>query len=652
MGVNNVLGVGISGLKAFQRTLSTVGQNISNANTEGYSRQKVELTARDAQPTGVGFLGNGVKIETTERMFDQNLINQVRSRTSIKEFFSSYKAFSSQIDDVVADADASLPPAIESFFAGVQEISNDPTSIAARRVMITEAENLVSRFKTLDSWFTDLNTAVNKRVITQVATVNEIASSVANLNQEIMVARALSGGHTPNDLQDKRDALIDKLSEHVNVSVVETDNGSLDVFIGTGQSLVLGSLAMRLEARRNPNDTSMYEVAYAPPNSSVLSSISKMLGGGDLGGVLSFREEILKPAQNGLGRIAVGLTSTFNALHKSGLDLKSKLGTDFFNEPVLGASSGVDNIGSSKITATLDDIQALTTDEYQLTFDGANYLLRNESTNEVTALTVSAAGPPIQFDPVFGMNITLDSEPAKNDTFYLRPVREATRQLDVLVTDPVKVAAANLMKTESSLSGNLGDATISEADVVDNSAANLQETVTITFTNSAGLSSPADADQFTVSGSVSGLISTGNVYTDAGVISVNGWEVKISGSPKVGDEFVVERNTTGISDNRNARMLADLQNMNTMINGNASYHDAYAEIVVLVGNRTSQSEISLEAQNALLIQAKGARDNVSGVNLDEEAANLLRFQQAYSAAAQVITTADEMFQTLLGAVRR
>lgn len=652
MSAGDMLRVGVSGLQAFQRTLSTVGQNISNVNTDGYSRQRVDLTARGGMVSGSGFLGNGVDIETTERMFDQNTINNVRSRTSIKEYYSSYNEFSSQIDNVIADSEAGLSPAIESFFAGAQEVSNDPTSIAARRVLISEAENLVNRFQTLDSWFDDLNSAVNQRIITQVSTINEIADSVATLNQEIMVSRSLSGGNSPNDLLDKRDLLIDKLSVLVNVSVVETDNGSMDIFIGTGQSLVLGAATMKLQARRDPNDTSTYEVAYRPPNSTVLSSVTGMLNGGDLGGVLDFRSEVLQPAQNNLGRISIAIADTFNDIHKLGLDLNSDLGGKFFSEPVLSSNADVKNTGGSTIGVTLNDAQKLSADEYKMTYNGSGFTLRNERTNEITNLSLASAGPPIQFNPVFGMDITIDALPLENDTFYIRPTRDATRQMSVLITDPKTVAAANILKTGSNISNNLGDAKISEANVVDLENPNFQEKVTITFTNSSGLGSPADANQFTVVGAFSGPISTSTAYTPGEAISINGWDVTITGSPKVGDEFTVERNVSGFSDNRNISRLVDLQTQNTMIYGNASYHEAYAEIVVSVGNRTAQTEIGLEAQSALLSQAESTRDAVSGVNLDEEAANLLRFQQAYSAAAQVISIADQIFQTLLGSIRR
>lgn len=649
----DILGVGISGLKAFQRTLGTIGHNISNANTDGYSRQNVELLARPASPNGGGFLGNGVAIEGIERMFNQNSIDQVRARTSTKDYFSAYNEFAIQVDNVIADPDAGLTPALEDFFAGVQEVSNDPTSIAARTVMITEGQNLANRFSTLDSWFSDLNRAANNRITNQVSSVNEIAGSIASMNQQIIVAKGLAAGNPPNDLLDQRDLLIDRLSEKINVSVVETNNGSLDVFVGSGQSLVLGVNSMKLISQQDPDDPSVYEVSYVDPTTNALSPISKMLTGGDLGGVLKFREEILQPAHNGLGRLAISIAETFNTQHNLGLDLDSVLGTDFFNSPTLSASRSISNASATTVSMTVSDVSALTTDEYRLIYDGAAYSLRNEATNAVTPLVVAATSvaPAVDFDPVFGLNISLDSTPVAGDRFFVRPTREATKSLAVLITDPSKIAAASILKTGTNIANNLGKGTIDEAVILDSTDPDLQLSATITFENSGGSVRPNDpVDQYTVTDSAGNTTTV--AWTTGDNIDFNGWRVKVTGNPIIGDEFNVAKNNTGISDNRNALSLVNLQSTDTMINGNATYHDAYSEIVVSVGNRTQQSEISLEAQNALLIQAESLRDSISGVNLDEEAANLLRFQQSYAAAAQVISAADELFQMLINAVGR
>jgi len=651
MAGSDILGVGISGLQAFQKTLGTIGHNISNANTEGYSRQRVEFGTRTPTPSGDGFVGNGVKVVTTERMFDNNAQAQVRSRTATTEFYSSYNEFASQVDNLIADPDAGMSPALESFFQSIQEVANDPSSIPAREVMLTEGKATVDRFLTMDSWFKDLSKAVNNRVTGKVLEINQLAKSVADINNEIIVATGIAGGQPPNDLLDQRDKLISDLAKQVNVSIVETNIGTIDVFIGSGQSMVLGTQSMQLSARPDPDDPANVEVAYVDPSTSALTSITPSITGGDLGGVLRFRSDILLPAQNQLGRLAVGLANTFNAQHVLGLDLNSTLGVNFFTEPTLGASESVNNAGAATVSVTLSDVQAITPDEYRLTYDGANYTLRDIKTNTITPLTVAAAGPPVQFNPVFGMTLSLSAVPVVNDKFFIRANRDAARQLAVSISDPNLIAAANPLRTGIDVSTNLGNGKITETTITNNADANLLETVTITFANSGGLPSPATADQFTLVGATSGVIAAGVAYTNGGTLAYNGWEASITGSPKVGDVFTIQRNNSGVSDNRNALALANLEETGTMIGGNASYHDTYSKLVVSVGNLTHQAEISYEAQNALLKQATELRDGISGVNLDEEAANLMRFQQAYNAAAQVIAVADTVFQALINAVR-
>ena len=649
----NPFKVGVSGLQVFQRTLNTIGHNISNSQTEGFSRQRVEVATRLASGTGSGFIGNGVQSVAIERMFDQNAIDQVRSRTSTNDFFATYHEFASQVDNLVADPDAGLSPAIESFFHSVQEVADDPSSIPAREVMLTEGEALVDRFLTMQDWFADLQDAANDHISTQVSVVNRIASSIAEMNQQIIEAKGLST-QSPNDLLDKRDVLIDELSKHMNVSVVELNNGTINVFVGSGQSMVLGTQAMQLEANRDPNDPFNLEVTYLDPSSNASSPVSDMLTGGDLGGVLAFREEILMPAINHLGRLAIAISTTFNEQHRKGMDLKNTTNADFFNVPALTAQANNANTGpATGVSLVLNDINDLTTDEFQLTHNGTDYIIRNTATNEVFIPGVAVAGPPNTTLNTFkGMDITVEGgTPNVGDIFYIRPNRNAARDLSMAITDPNFIAAANPLRSDFNVTNNLGDGEITQPIVVDSADVNLQQPVTISFSNSGGAASPADADQYDVVGVGTGA-PVGVAYVKGGTITFNGWEVQITGTPKVGDSFTIDPNSSGFSDNRNALALADLQVSGTMIGGSATYHDAYSELVVSVGNKTSQSEISLEAQGALLAQAKEHKEAISGVNLDEEAANLLRYQQAYAAAAQVITMANSLFETLLGAVRR
>jgi len=675
MSDGDMLGVGVSGLQAFQRSLTTIGQNISNVNTEGYSRQRVNLTARYPSPSGNGFVGNGVKAIATERLFSEYSTDQVRQRTATASSFNVLSEFASQVDNLVADPDAGLSPAINDFFDSLQEVSDDPASIPARNVLLTNAESLVDRFATMDSWLSNLQKAVNDKIVNEVSTINEVASAIAGLNKDIIVARGIGGGQDPNDLLDKRDKLVNDLSESLSVRTVKADDGSINIFVGNGQSLVLGTKTMKLTAIDNPDDPQNKDIGYVNPVTGAAGSVTSMLTGGDLGGILTFRKEVLQPSINSLGRLALGISTTFNALHEQGQDLNGQLGQDFFggfteipslitgnpNVVQLYATEGVNNTSPALITVGLGDVTNVSTDEYQLSTDGASYYLKNLSTNDIQTLTVSAAGPPFEFNTVDGLEIQLDSSPAIGDVFFIRPTRNPSGQINVAITDPNLIAAAEPIKTNANYVINRGSASISEATIIDINNANLLDTVKIVYSSSTG---GTVADQFTIVDSANVAIPAGQITSPAGaqpyaysssagaLIEVNGWQVQLSGEAFDGDEFVVEQNASGVSDNRNALALGNLQSAGTMIGGNASYGDAYSELVVLVGNKTRQAEVSYEAQNALLAQAKSLRDDLSGVNLDEEAANLLKFQQSYAAAAQVISIADQIFQTLINAIRR
>ncbi len=677
----DMLKVGTSGLQVFQRSLNTIGHNISNVNTEGYSRQRVNLETRYPSPSGNGFIGNGVKAITTERLFSEYSTEQVRQRTATANYFDVYSEFSSQVDNLVADPDAGLSPAINDFFDSLQEVADDPASIPARNVMLTNAEGLVDRFATMDSWFTNLQKAANSKIVSEVSAINEIATSIANLNKDIIVARGIGNGQDPNDLLDKRDQLIDKLAEHISLKTVKSDDGSINVFVGNGQSLVLATKTMKLSALNNLDDPQNKDVGYIDPVTGASGSVTNLLTGGELGGILKFREEVLQPSINSLGRLALGISTTFNAQHIQGQDLNSNLGTNFFDGipliaslipgdpdvPQLYATEATSNAAPNPITVRLNDINNLSTDEYQLTYDGANYNLTNLNTRQVEILVVSVAGPPIQFSPVtasganIGMDIELTNVPAVTDRFFIRPTRNPSGEISLAISDPNLIAAAYPLRTEEAFATNLGSASISEVTITDITDPDVFQAATITFTNSGGGISPPIADEYTITYTDSfGVPQSigplpyppipGDPLLDT--VNLNGWTVELSGEAFVNDVFTVGPNTSGVSDNRNALLLGDLQTAGTMIGGNASYYDAYSELVVLVGNETSKAEVSYEAQNALLTQAKSLKDSLSGVNLDEEAANMLKFQQAYAAAAQVISVADQIFQTLINAVRR
>ncbi len=640
MAGGDTLGIGISGLLAFQRALATTSHNIANVNTEGYSRQRAELVTQTPLFAGNGYIGTGVKVDSIKRLYDDFLTLQVRTSTSAFSRLDSYHSLASQVDGMLANSSTGLASAMQGFFNAVQGVANDPSSIAARQALLGESNTLVDRFHYLDQRLTDLYGRVNADLKNTVTEINNLASGIASLNQEI--ARAQGSGQSPNDLLDKRDNLVNQLAERVSVTTVAQGDGTVSVFVGNGQTLVVGNQSMALSVTPNAYDPTRNEIGYTVGSTTV--NISSQLTGGTLGGALDARTQVLDAARAALGRVAAGLAKTFNDQHQLGMDLSGALGGSFFAAPSAAVSSSTANGGSGTVSATVTSASGLQVSDYSLRYDGANaYTLTRLSDGTTTAINTGVTSP-YTTSAIDGFTLTITSGATAGDTFLVKPVTGAAGSIELSLSDPRKIAAAAPIRTSAALA-NTGSATISAGTVNTPPPpnANLQQTVTIVFDN--------PPTTFDVSGTGTGN-PTNVAYTSGGNITYNGWTIQITGTPAAGDTFTIQSNSGGTADNRNGLLLAGLQSQLTLAGGTASYGAAYSQAVSDVGANTRAAEINRDAQSALRDQAEAARAAVSGVNLDEEAADMVRFQQAYQAAAQVISVSNTLFETLLGAVRR
>jgi len=551
----NMLSTAVSGLQAFQRNLVTIGNNISNVNTEGYSRQSVELSARAPNAASGGFIGTGVDVTAIRRVYDQFLVDQVVSRNSAFNQLDTLQTMASGIDELLANDDVGLNPAVQKFFNAMQDVANNPTSIPARQVLISEAVTLSERFQSFDQRFENLNDAVNNQLKVTTAEVSSIASSIAELNKNIVLQRSLTGDQPPNSLLDQRDRLVNQLSELVSVNTNETRDGSLSVFIGNGQTLVLGGEARTLSTTPNEFDLSRLDVSF--DTGTVSFSINGQLNGGKIGGLLAFRENVLDPVQDSMGRIAIGLTSSINVQHQSGDDINGNPGGLFFNDiistsPEVLASTG-NNPASGTVSVAINDSNLIQASEYRLNYDGATFSLTRLSDNAVvdSGFTVTDFPRTVASD---GIALSLAGGVSAGDSFLIRPVRNGAGDIGVAISSAAEFAGA--------ASGN------------------------------------------------------------------------------------------ALGDNSNALALAALQAQKVLGGSTESFQSAYAKLVSEVGVGTREAKVNANAQRALLDRAVESQQAVSGVNLDEEAANLLKFQQAYQAAAQVIRISDDIFQTLISVTGR
>ncbi len=625
-----ILNTSLSGMLAFQRALDVTSHNIANANTPGYSRQVANLTARVGTNTGVGYIGSGTQISSIERMYDAIQAEQLRTTTTGYARFNTLNNLSSGIDILLADPNTGLSSSLQGYFGSMQDLANDPSSIPTRQVVIGEAQGLASKFQSLDGRLTEIENEVNDRLELAIGDINRLATSIAEVNQKISLVQGT--GDAPNDLLDQRDSLVLQLSAQVSVASSIQDDGTMSIFIGSGQTLVLGGDARQLGISGSEFDLTRLTVNYQGATGS--SPLDTTSTGGNLGGLLDFRTRILDPARQSLGQTAITLASSMNDQHASGMDLRGNLGADLFSisPPAILASSN--NTGSGTATASVSELGALTGLDYVLEFDGSAYSMRRTDTNALVPVTgTGTAGDPLIAD---GLSIVVGGSPAAGDRQLVRSAHGAAGSIQSIVTDPQAIALAAPTRSSASFA-NIGDATISSASLADRGDPGLLNNTLIEFTSPTTYS----------------INGAGNfVYTDGDPIVVNGSSVTISGLPSTGDQFTIEANYGAAGDNANGLLLANIQSVGILEGGSISINENYGRLVSEVGATTHQLKSSLDAQGVVLKNAEDAVLSTSAVNLDEEAANLIKFQQAYQAVAQVISVAGTLFDSLLNATRR
>ena len=628
----DLLKTGLSGLLAFQRALDTTSHNISNIGTAGYSRQRVEIGTRPADPYGNGWIGNGSKVSTVRRVYDEFVAAQGRQTSSSFERLDVFAGNAERINNMFGDSSTGLSATLQKFVNAFQGVANAPTSIPARQVLLSEAKGLTEKLAYYDDRLADMDTEVNQRLKSEVSEINALAQGIAKLNEEIQVGTASTGGQPPNDLLDQRDQLLDQLAQKVSVNIVQQDGGTANVFIGNGQPLVLGSQASALTTIQDGFDPTRLNIGVQTTGGVV--DITKNISGGVIGGVLDFRREMLDPAHNALGRFSVALTDVVNSQHAEGIDLAGAYGGQFFETGEVEVLKHANNSATGAIDVARTNVSALTENDYVMELTAGGWTMRNANTGANVAMT----GTGTNADPfvVDGMEIEVTSAATVGDQFMIRPTRMAVQDMSVLVTDASKVAAAAPIRTTVNLA-NAGSGKISAGEVLTPGGA-LRNPATITFVTDTTYT-------------ISGVAGTFN-YVDGNNIDANGWRVQITGTPRAGDAFNVSDNTGGTGDNRNALLLADALKRPVLNNGTTSLSAGVGSFVSGIGVTTRQAQVNRDAQEAVHEENLAALDAISGVNLDEEAANLLKFQQAYQAAAQIIKISDTLFQTLLGATSR
>jgi len=648
----NLFFTGLSGLNVARTALMTTAHNTANVYTTGYSRQVAEVATNAAVATGSGYIGTGAGVTTISRSYDRYLTAQLATAQSSSAALNAYGTQINRIDSLLADKTSGVSVLMQTFFTAVQGVANTPADSAARQQLISSAQSLSNKFRATDQYLTDLNGSVNDQISGSVSQINTYASKIASLNQQIGMMSAVAGGQPPNDLLDQRDQLVSDLSQIVDVKVLEQDNGKYNVFMGNGQSLVTGDQAATVKAVASAADPTRTTVALVGMAGNVSELGSDVITGGSLGGLMNFRTQTLIPAQNAIGRLAMAVSGAFNAQHGLGVDLNGALGTDFFTTATPGVYSNAKNTGNMVLSGVVTDTSQLGTSDYSVQVSNVagtlNYAVTRLSDKQAMGSFTSF---PISFD---GLSLTQASGTAQaGDSFLVQPTRTGARDMDVLVLDPAKVAAASPIVTGNSAgnqgSGKLGAATVDPTYPATPLAANL----TLSYDSATGALSGFPATSAVTVTLANGTATTYAAgapvpYTAGAQISFDGLGMAMTGTPANGDTFTIGKNAGGVSDGSNALLLGALQRQATMGNGATTFNGAYSQLVSEVGNKAMEIKVATKTQESVTSQIKASQQSISGVNEDEETANLLMFQQMYQANAKVIQTASTIFDAILG----
>lgn len=632
--MSSLLSIGASGLAAAQGTLGTIGHNIANVNTPGYSRQQTVLASTSGNVTGAGFFGRGVDITTVRRQYDQFLGTAIQLNASRAASDASRADALAGLDSVFADGRLGVGAAADALFAAAGDLANRPGDTTARQAFLARADQLAQRVGAVGTQLAELGQLAESRIAQAATDVNARLSEIKALNVQIFQAQA--SGHTPNDLLDQRDVALQALNGLMSVSSVAAADGTVNLFTATGAALLVGSQQAQLKAVPDPADGARSALQLVQgPSAQWLDGAS--LNGGALAGLLRFRDQDLSSTVNQLGRLAQVVADRFNTQQSLGVNAAGNPGAALFSVagPVSIPHSA--NAGAGTVSAMVVDSAALGTSDYRVDWDGSAFAITRLTDGQVT----SAAGLPVVVD---GLSFAASGAMAAGNSYLVRPFAAAATALSAKPLAPGQVATGFAATVEAGAANKGLQA--ARAFAVVRQTPDTALPVTITFND--------PPTTFNVTGLAGGDLSNVPYVPGQSVppspADYNGWRLVLDGTAVAGDRFAVRANTSPASDNRNALALGGLADLPLV--GGATLNASYAALVGEVGARVQGARDAANVSSRLQAEAVTRQQAVSGVNLDEEAANLLRYQQAYQASAKIIQTSQTLFEALLSAAGR
>ena len=660
----SLMNVGVSALNANQQALTTVGHNIANVNTPGYSRQTVYTNALHGQNMGNGFIGKGVQVATVMRNYSALLNRQSNAANAIHAADTSRLQGLMQMQDVFKGGDGSLGAAVTNMMNAFVDVQAAPSDATGRNVVLTRMSELAARFHAASNMLEEQDYSTAQQLRNNALLVNDKASQVARLNNEI--SRALATGHQPNDLLDARDQVIREINQYVQTTQVAADDGSISLFVGGSQALVLGINSGQLsveETKEYPGSQRM-ALYFSQPGGQQLELTAAMVGGGEIAGLLKFRNEDLAEGRNLLGRLAMTIGHELNLQNQRGLTLNGQQGGALFSLPTTstgyGNITGYSNIGPGAATTQVMDASQLKPSEYRLIFEGSPVapVLTRMSDGKVFNATST---PPLNMGNLatgfdadglrFIVPAATLAAAVSGNSMLFKPFSTAASEIEALVHNPDELAAASAL-TANINKNNTGKLQLTQLGANDfTGIPAAQDPVRLTFDGAGQVT----YEIYNHLSSTWGLASAPMDYTPGQPITINGWSITLTGTPAAGDTVDVAnaldfgeafRLNAG-----NAGAFLDLRDKKVFDEG-TTLSDGFSAAMAVVGTRTQSVQLAEKLSSTVAKNLEMDRTAVSGVNLDEEAARLLQYQQAYQASSKVIQIAQSLFDSVLNAVGR
>jgi len=662
----SLLNVGARALLANQTALQTAGHNIANVSTPGYSRQTVVLQTVQGQFTGGGYIGKGVDVQTIQRNHSELLTRQSTAASAVDAGDTVRMDRLRQLQEVFSGGASGIGASINDMMNALSDVVSAPTDLTARSVALTRMDETAARMRDASQRLDEIGYTVAEQLKGSMVAVNSLAKNIAGINEQI--ARAKGNGQPANDLLDQRDQLIRELNQHIQTSQVAADDGTVSVFVAGSQPLVLGNQAATLSID-DPIDfgagSGKKVLSFLAPGSSTKVELNEsMLGGGQVAGLLRFQNNDLAEGRNLLGRMAVAISESMNTQNRLGLTLNGQPGENLFAPISLGnATPSNFNTSTATMALTVTDPTALQASSYTVSFTAANAGSVTRQTDGKVFNFTDAASMANVFASQ-GLGITLSGPPNSGDRFMINSLQGAAAELQALQYSPTDLAAANPVNAAMG-AANAGTLQLASLKATGEPAG----LVLPPNANPAALPPIAGGIQLQFNGgppttydvlnrgtNPPTTVAAAQPYTSGPPINFNGWQITLQGAPKSGDPVTVGHTTDPQygdwykRDTGNARALMALRDVPMF--DNATLADGFASAMAQVGTRTQSAQFAAELSSSIAANLERDRTAVSGVNLDEEAARLIQYQQAYQASAKMIQIAQSIFDTLIQGLGR